>query len=479
MNTPELDRLYHPENFRKVGHELIDSIANYLDNCYTNKISINKYQKPDQILENWTSFLQSNPSLNQYFDQILEDSIHLHNPNYLGHQVSVPAPLAGLGGLISDLLNNGMAVYEMGAVANVLERKTIEFINDAIGYGEDSGGILTSGGTLANLTALLTARANLGKENIWKEGNQGQQYAVMVSEQAHYCIDRAVRIMGLGDKGIIKVPTDEYFRLDASKLQPLLDEATKKNITVIAIVGSACSTATGAYDPLGKISEFAHANGLWFHVDGAHGSAVVLSKKYKTLVKGIDEADSVVIDCHKMMMTPTIATAILYKDVQKSDATFNLKAEYLYDQLSEVEWFDSGKRTFECTKLMMCVKFMSILLEGGKISLEQNIDRLYDQAYKFSEILLSDDSFDLLIRPEANILCYRVIDSNLTEEKENTLNKNIRKAILEEGNFYIVQTEISGKVFLRSTIMNPFTTKEIFENLIQDIKLKKEAYSLK
>jgi L-2,4-diaminobutyrate decarboxylase len=474
MDSTELNKLYNTQHFRAIGHQLIDQMSNYLEACYSNDILVNNYQKPVQILENWSIFLDQNPSLNSYFDKILTDSIHLHNPHYIGHQVSAPAPIAAFGGLISDVLNNGMAVYEMGAVANVLERKTIEIITEAIGYGETAGGILTSGGTLANLTALLTARAHKVAHNVWKEGNNGHQLAVMVSEQAHYCIDRAVRIMGLGELGLIKVPTDDNFRMDTKVLSGLIKKAKEDNIQVFAIVGSACSTVTGAYDPLEEIADFALENDLWFHVDGAHGSAVVFSEKYASLVKGINKADSVVIDCHKMMMTPTIATAILYKNVSQADSTFNLKAEYLYDKESEVEWFDTGKRTFECTKLMMCVKFMAIYLEGGAKAIQQNIDRLYDNAKIFSRFIDEDENLELLIYPEANILCFRINDPSLTSEQLNLLNKEVRKAILEEGKFYIVQTEINNKIYLRTTVMNPFTNEQIFRDLIENIKEKRD-----
>lgn len=471
-----LDDLYNPELFREIGHQLIDEIADQLSSSLHQKTPVNKFQHPDQNFAKWNTFLDTNPDLNTLFRAVFEDAIKLHNPNYMGHQVSVPSPLAAFGGLISDILNNGMAVYEMGAAANVLERKTIEIINEAIGYDQNSSGFLTSGGTLANLTALLTARRIKAEEDIWNDGYQDSKYAVMVSEQAHYCIDRAVRIMGMGSKGIIKIPVNDSFQMRTDLLDYHYLKAKEEGIKIFAVIGSSCSTSTGAYDDLRAIADFAKEKNLWFHVDGAHGGAVIFSNKYKSLVNGIEQADSVIIDCHKMMMSPTLSTAVLYKRIRDSFATFQQKAEYLYSEKEDLNWYDTGKRTFECTKLMMSLKFMIIYQQGGHAALQSYVETLYEKAQIFAAMILKDPSFELATDPQANILCFRYRNPELDEEALNKLNQKIRTLILEEGQFYIVQTTLNSKLFLRTTIMNPYTDEYIFAALLEDIKTKAANY---
>ena len=469
MEESYINKLYDAESFRKTGHELIDLLSDYLTNQYNDNDAVNNFQNPQELLDSWEDFLSKDHSLISYFKKILADSIHLHNPNYMGHQVSVPSPFAALGGLMSDLLSNGMAVYEMGMTSNILERKTIEIINNKIGYDEQSGGFLTSGGTLANLTALLTARAAKVKEDVWAEGTQ-QKYAVMVSDQAHYCIDRAVRIMGLGELGVVKIPVDNNFKMDASLLEQKYDEATENGLDVFAIIGSSCSTSTGSYDDLELIGKFAKVKDLWFHVDGAHGAAVIMSEKYKHLVSGISNADSVIIDCHKMMMTPALTTAVLYKNKLDSNKTFRQKAEYLFEDTETFDWYNSGKRTFECTKLMMSIKFMAIIQQGGVESLGQHVDLLYDNALKFAKIIRDDELFELATFPQANILCFRIFEAKSDLKSQNSINAQIREGLLKDGDFYIVQTVINEIVFLRITVMNPYTTTEHFNALIKTIK---------
>ncbi|GLR17939.1 pyridoxal phosphate-dependent decarboxylase family protein [Portibacter lacus] len=455
--------LYNPDQFESIGKELITFLSDYLRKATADKIPVNNYKDPELALSSWKEFMKKDASLIDYFKKVIEDSIHLHNPNYMGHQVSAPAPLAAFGGLISDLLNNGMAVYEMGGASNPLEKMATDLICQAAGYDENSAGFMTSGGTLANLTALITARSV--KTNVWDEGNSNQKLGIMVSEQAHYSVDRAARIMGLGSEGIIKLPVGDDYSVLAQKLTEKLEEAEANGIHVFAIVSSSCSTSTGSYDEIEAFKEFAQMNNIWLHVDGAHGGSAIFSKKYKHLLKGVEKADSFIVDCHKMMMTPTLCTAVLYKNRAHTLATFRQKAEYLFDESEQYDWHNSGKRTFECTKLMMSIKMMAIVRHSGAEVFEELVDTLYDNAAKFAQIIDDDPMFELALQPQANIICFRLITDSPDE-----VNSRIRQKILEEGKFYIVQTILNGHVYLRTSIMNPLTTEHHFHNLLKEIK---------
>lgn len=459
-----IDKLYDPETFKLLGLELVAMLADYLERSKSNKIPVNNYLLPHEALDGWKDFMNSKGSLIDFFQKILDTSIHTHNPNYMGHQVSPPAPIAAFGGLFSDLLNNGMAVYEMGAASNPLEKIATDMLCKTAGYDDNAAGFLTSGGTLANVTALLTARSVIVEDDVWENGSKNRM-GIMVSEQAHYCIDRAARIMGLGSEGIIRLPVNDKFQVDVEQLNEKYQEAKDKGVQIFAIVASSCSTSTGSYDNIEAFAKFAHEKGIWLHVDGAHGGAAIMSKKYSSLVDGINNAHSIIIDCHKMMMTPTICTAVLYKNKMHSKMTFRQKAEYLFDESESFDWYNSGKRTFECTKLMMSIKFMAIIRHIGIGVFEAFIDILYDNARLFSSIIREDKDFELALEPEANIICFR-----LKSENSDTVNAHIRQRILEDGRFYIVQTRIKGSVYLRTSIMNPYTSAIHFKALLKEIK---------
>lgn len=471
MQNKLLSAVYSPEEFRKNGHQLIDQLADHLNaHLQTADNKTLDWHIPEDERSYWNSFLAKGKTT-ELFGQILKRITAVHNPKCIGHQVAPAAPITALTAMMSGLLNNGMAVYEMGMAPSAMERIVTDLVCKKIGYDTTSRGFLTSGGTLANLTALLSARKAKVNNDIWNEGSS-QQLGIMVSEEAHYCVDRAAKIMGLGEQGIIKIPATAEFNMDTSLLENELQKAKTKGIEVFAIVGSAPSTATGVYDDLSTIGSFAKKHKLWFHVDGAHGGAAIFSKKHQHTVAGIFGADSVVIDGHKMMMLPTITTALLFKNGNHSYATFSQKADYLLEHSEEEDWYNKAKRTFECTKNMMSIHWFTMIKHYGEGVFEAYVDQLYDLGNTFGAILKKEAQFELAIEPNSNIVCFRYVDSQLDLSTLNSINEKIRALLLEDGTYYIVQTKLRGIHYLRCTIMNPFTTKEHFKDLLAIIKQK-------
>lgn len=461
----KLQQAFDIENFRNTAHEVIDVLCNHLQKAQNTQTKVFDYVEPEDEYQFWSKRFEKQESITTVFQQLLDRSINVQHPNYIGHQVSAPALVSSLGGLMSSILSNGSAVYEMGKANTALEKVICDWLSKAIGFPQ-GGGFLTSGGTLANLTALLAARKHYQAEDVWKDG-QEKSLAIMVSNQAHYCVDRAARIMGLGEKGIIKLAVDKQFKVKTNLLAATLQQAEKDGLTVIALVGSACTTSTGSFDDLEAMANFSKANNLWFHVDGAHGGPAALSKKYKHLVNGIELADSVVIDFHKMMLTPSLTTALLFKNEEQSYGIFQQKAAYLWNNQTANEWHQAGKRTFECTKLMMAPKIYFIIKAYGIEIFEQNINHLYDLTKELANQIKAHPKFELLLAPECNIVNFRYID---TKNELNETNQNIRKALVETGEFYIVQTTINSKVYLRCTVMNPLTTAQTFTHLLKHIE---------
>jgi L-2,4-diaminobutyrate decarboxylase len=466
-NKSLLQQVYDPEQFRKHAHELADVLADYLDAMNKKEEKTIPYLPPQESLHFWQQDIEAGVNENpiHFFKTMLQRNTRLHHPRYMGHQVGVVAPLAAIAGLLTGLLNNGMAVYEMGLTANPLEKIVTEVLAWRIGWKQNFDGILTSGGTLANLTALLAARAK--HSHVWENGNT-EKLAVMVSDEAHYCIDRAVRIMGMGSDGIIKIPTNNKLQMRTELLEEYYLKAVNNGFRVIAIVGSCCATSAGSYDDLTAIGNFAHTNNLWFHADGAHGGAVVFSEKYKHMITGIELADSVVIDWHKMLMVPALATSLLFKTEDDAYQTFHQKAQYLWSNETSRDWFNSGKRTFECTKYMMSVKIYALLKTYGERVFTEYVDYLYNLGKEFATIINKHPQFELAVEPQSNIVCFRYIPS--ATKSINDTNNQIRKQLLADGRFYIVQTTINANIYLRVSLMNASTTTSDLVDLMEDIE---------
>ncbi len=461
-----MKEVYNSETFRKSGHELVNLLADHLAAAQQGSIPVLPWKTPNRQVKFWEQYDLEDGNATTLFKDIIEHSIALNHPRYAGHQISPAAPVTALASLVAAFMNNGMGVYEMGPASTAIEKVVIKFFAEAIAYEAGADGFMTSGGTLANLTALLAARSVHAHTDVWHAGHAGQKLAIMVSAEAHYCVDRAARIMGFGEEGILKIETNERFQMQTDQLDAQFEAASKKGLQVIAIVGSACTTSTGSYDDLEAIADFAAQRGIWFHVDGAHGGAAIFSEKYKSLTSGIHRADSVVIDCHKMLMTPAIATALVFKNSQNAYKTFNQKAQYLWKEAAEEEWYNLAKRTFECTKEMMSIKFFCLMQLYGKQGFADFVERLYDLGKTFARLIKKRPQLELATEPECNIVCFRLYNPELDVVENNRINSNIRQKIIESGEFYIVQTTLNNIVYLRTTLMNPFTTETDLENLL-------------
>ena len=462
---------FSPELFRVEGHKLIDQVADYLTDCYGRKIEKTiPWSEPADLLNLWQKKMDGDGmDFSEIIAETLNNSVHLHHPRYIGHQVAVPTPLSILSEMVSALLNAGMVIYETGQTSTVMEKIVTDWLCKKIGYGNTSGGVLTSGGSLGNLTALLAARQKMIDYDVWEEGiHNSDEFIILVSEEAHYSISRAGKILGFG-KGVVKVPADENFQMSITELNNLYSKFIAEGKKVIAVVASACTTSTGTYDRINEIADFCTGKNIWFHIDAAHGGGAVLSGKYRHLIEGVEKADSVVIDFHKMFISPGLITGVSFKENNDSYSAFAQKASYLWNSDQEKEWFNIGKRTIECTKKMMSLKIFVQLKIFGEELFKEYVESRYDAAREFALIIKKKDNFEILTDPQSNIICFRFNPGGISTEDLDILNAGLRTRMLRDGRFYIVQTIAKGRVYLRTTVMNPFTNGNDFEELLDEI----------
>ncbi len=480
-----LSGLYDSEEFRQIGHKLVDLLSNHLNQQTERKRAVSNWLEPIAENLNWQQALPTQPTLDvdgllqQLESTILNNSLAIHHPRNMGHQVAPPLPIAALCDLVAALTNQAMAVYEAGPNATMLERQVVAWLCELIGWkteGNTSHGFLTSGGAQANLTALLAARQVAGTKfnstNLWKVGIAQSKLRILASEHTHYSISRAAGIMGLGTDAVIKVACDEDGGMNVAVLEKCHQACIENNETIIAVVATAGCTPTGSIDPLLAIGQYCQAHQLWLHVDGAHGASALLSKTHKAKLTGIALADSVVWDGHKLLYMPAAVSAVLFKNAQNSYAAFAQEASYLFAEGDEQE-YNNSYRTLECTKRMMGLKLWAAFSVYGTHGLGALIDNVFMKAQLFAEKIIAQDGFELLMTPQTNIVCFRYIARQFNSASPNAeLNQcqaNIRQTIVKSGAFHITQVEHYGKLWLRTSIMNPLTTAEDFDALLLTI----------
>lgn len=443
---------------RKEAFAVANLIFDYL-NSKSGQKTID-WKNPQEQLDFWQKDFDSSekPELTALFKDVMDHSVNLHSPGYMGHQVGVTLPVTVLSNAVIAALSQGMAVYEMGMAGNAMERVITQHLAKKMGFGDDASGVITSGGSLANLTALLTARARF-------DPHEFQNLVVLVSREAHYSIARAAYIMGLPEENVISIPVNGKYQMQTETLDEVYQGVQAAGKKVLAVVACSCSTALGAYDDLNGIGDWAGRNGVWFHVDGAHGAAVVYSSRYRYLIDGIEKADSVIMDYHKLLMIPSLITAVIYKKGRDAQRTFAQKADYLFTGHTEDDWYNAGKRTVECTRSMNILNVYTVMRLYGEEIFEENVETLYGLSRRFAELIHQDDRFELAADPQSNIVCFRLRD----QADPDKLNREMAQKLLEDGQYYIVNTVMDGSFWLRVTIQNPLTSDDDLEQLLNHI----------
>lgn len=414
----------------------------------------------------------SGECLSQFITAYLASTTRLHHPAYLAHQVAVPHYAGAIAALIDSFTNNVMAIYEMGPGAASIEYYIINWLLEKVGWQpapvdmshaheqDFGGGVLTHGGSLANLTALVAARSQVAPE-VWQQGNP-DDLALLAPAESHYSIARAAGILGIGRNMIYAIDVDERGVVIPDRLPVAYTRLKNDGKRAIALVANACSTAVGLYDPLAEIGIFCQEHGLWFHVDGAHGASALLSDTYKSLLQGIELADSLTWDAHKLMRTPALCAAVLVRDHRMLDQAFQQEASYIFHE-KEQPGVDFIHRTVECTKAGLGLKFFFVLAALGEQGIAAYIERQFQLTLEAYDYIRQLPDFECAVQPQANILCFRVTGGDDAQ-------LSLRNTLTAQGDFYLSTTAFRGKRYLRFVVMNPHTSMEDIKQLIDEIR---------
>ncbi|MGK2856019.1 MAG: pyridoxal phosphate-dependent decarboxylase family protein [Thermoanaerobaculia bacterium] len=392
-------------------------------------------------------------SSDELMRQVARFAIQLHHPMYMGHQVCPPLPTAVLGDLLVSALNQSDAVWEMSPIATEIEKEVVRWLASRAGYPAESEGTAVSGGSAANLTALLAARARWAGDG----ANGGRRPVIVCSADSHYSVVRAASIMGIPAGDVVKSPTDATHRLDLATLETILDSlASSGDRSVLAIVATAGSTATGAFDDLVATARIRDRHHTWLHVDAAHGASVLLSSSLRHLVAGIDRADSLAWDPHKMLWMPLSLGIVLVRDGSWLRRAFAADAPYLFH--AERAGADIGAMTIQCSKRADAVKLWLSLKVSGVEAFEAALDRVASVTKHLHRLVRESGDFEAMHEPEFNIFCFRWIGSGAaTDEELDAANAAMRERLVRSGEAWITSTVLKGRRVLRVTIINPRT----------------------
>lgn len=381
-------------------------------------------------------------------------SNQLHHPSYMGHQVCPPLYDSATADLLISFLNNSTAVFEMSPVATAIEKEIVRWLADLAGYPETAEGTAVSGGSAANLTGLMAARARWSAD----AASSGKRPMVITSADAHYSIARAAAILGIPAADVIKVPTDDAHRMDVDALaEELAAIEAREDAGVLAIVATSGTTATGAFDRLDEIALLRDRYRTWLHVDAAHGASVLLSEKLAHLVRGLERADSFSWDPHKMMWMPLSLGTILVRDGIWLRRAFEADAPYLFSGSSE----NLGEMTIQCSKRADAIKLWLILRAHGVKPIVESLERVTALTRFLYERVVASEDFEPVHEPELNIFCFRRRGFDDEQHAE------LRERLIRSGRAWITSTVLRGERVLRVTMMNPRTTEAHVDAMLE------------
>lgn len=459
--------------FRKIGHRIVDRIAEYLEEVEDQALF------PDvspQHLDNLFSeplpekSVPAEDILEELEDKLFPFCCHVNHPGYFGFITSTPTPVGILGDFISSALNQNVGLYTIGPGAVTLERQAVRWLADLIGYNEQAGGHLTSGGTMANLEGLKLARDWVSNNKIQNDGIR-DQWAVYVSEERHVSLDKAVDIIGVGRDALRKIPTDNKFQIRIDALEDAIATDKDQGIKPICIIGLAGTTNTGAIDPLKTLRQIADREKVWLHVDAAYGGGMLLSNKWPGLLDGIELADSITIDPHKWFFAPLDAGAILAKDRTQLTRSFGMEPAYLIDEMdTKKARFDYYVHSLEQSRRFRGLKVWMSFKRYGSKKIGSWIDSNVEQAQHLYTLSDNHPDFIPASYPQMSAICIRYQSEDLKEDLSSRLHRQVARRIEKNGNYWITTTNLKGKSWFRINPVNFRTRMEHMEGLLSELQ---------
>ena len=404
------------------------------------------------------------------------------HPRFFGYVASPAAPIGALADLVASAINQNVTSWRSAPAATEIEKTVVRWLTELIGYSEGAHGILVSGGSMANLNAILMghrakaegeAARNVSRKGLWNERAPATLYA---SDQTHFSIAKAASALGFGSDHLRIVRTDEKFRLDVRDLRERVKADLHNGFRPFCIVANAGTVNSGAVDPLNDIADITDEYKLWLHVDGAYGAIASLDQAKRSLFIGIERADSVSLDPHKWLYAPIDCGCLLFREHSKARAPFSSSdddAAYVKVYEKDEEAFAFWDYGLELSRRFRALKIWMMLCYYGSQKIAEAISKDNALAGYLGERVATSEDFELLAPVELSICCFRYVppdlgrELNATSDEESArineqldeLNARIMLAVQRDGRAYLSNARLRGRFALRACITNFRTTR--------------------
>ena len=478
------------DEIRRWGNAAIETMASYLGSIrdlrvYPRTTARQIREKLDRALPD--EGVDFDRLLETFNEVIVATSRHNGHPRMFGYVQAPGTAIAAIADLLASTLNANLTAWRSAPAAVEIERLTIDWIKQILGFKADAGGLFVSGGSMANLAALAAARRAKAPEELLNKGAQSlpQAMRIYISEETHHSVAKAAALLGLGRDNVRTVGVDERFKIRIDDLVAKITEDLEAGHLPFCIVGNAGTVNTGACDPLREVIEVARRFNLWMHVDASYGGFAALAHSARDLFDAMQEADSVALDPHKWLYLPVDCGCVLYRDAEAARATFAHDAEYtrVLEQAPEeaFAFWDYGpelSRRFRALKVWMMLKSVGLRALGAAIEKDLACARHLERLVRASE------DFEMLAPVELSIFCFRHVPPRLKralagadeaervriDEQLDALNERLLIELQRDGSSYLSNARLRGRFSLRGCVMNYRTTFRDMEILLDDLR---------
>ena len=399
-------------------------------------------------------------------ESVLRHSVHTTAPGFMNPLWGGLSIASIAGELVTAATNTAMYTYEIAPVATLIESTILTRMGELAGFSS-SKGTLTTGGSNGNLLGLLCARQSMDPKSS-SLGFDGRNAVVFVSEEAHYSYSIATNVIGIGHLNLIKVRCDEDGRMRPDALEDEIERALQAGQRPFAVLATSGTTVRGSFDPLRPLAEISHKHNLWMHVDAAWGGACLLSNQYRSLMDGLELADSFCWDAHKMMGIPLICSAFVVKDAKilRQVCSTGTEAHYLYH--GESENVDLGRYSLQCGRRNDALKLWLAWREIGDAGWGSLVDRFMELATYLEMKVGETPELEMASTRMWTNVCFRYVGSTPLEGL-NELNVELRHRLLQDGRFMVSKSTIDGQIILRSVISNNQITEQSLDSYIERV----------
>ncbi|MFN8178261.1 MAG: aminotransferase class V-fold PLP-dependent enzyme [bacterium] len=443
------------EEMRRLGYRAVDRLVEHLSTLGEQRVARRGDAAAfaalvDEALPEEGHGLEE--SIAFFFERVVPAMTRVNHPRFHAY-IPAPSSFAGaLGAVLAAGTNPFVGTWLGGATLSSLELTVLRWIAQLVGYPENAGGLLTSGGSMANLSALAAARARAGRESLVSG-------TIYVSEEGHASMDKAAALLGYPEEAVRRVPVDERLRMQAGALSRLVREDRAAGKLPFFACANAGTTNTGAVDPLAEIAEICRTEKAWFHVDGAYGGFAALTEGGRRLLAGLAEADSLTLDPHKWLYAPMGVGCVLVRDASALVAAFAAHGHYLQDlPADEVNFLDRGP---ELSRPARVLPVWMLLRALGRRAIAAQIEADLRLARLAAEQLAADARLELVDPPQLSVVAFRHrARAGESEASRAARDLALMEATLADGTLMLSTTVTGGRTALRLVVMNHRTTED-------------------